>query len=160
MNGRLFIKTTSFLLDREPKRKVYRNPGVTLNPFTLKSSRVVRVLLSHQTQEWTQAELESRTGISRASVSLTLGDLIERELVEQTRPGNRQVAALYRVRDFNRLLDDWGAEDEWGKRTTIRQYSVLAANLVFCLINDWSYYFDPVFWLRATYRHTDLLGAA
>ncbi len=130
LNGRLFIKTTSFLLDREPKLKIYRNPGVTLNPFTLKSSRVVRLLLSHRTQEWTQSELESRTGISRASVSLTLGDLIERELVEQTGPGNRHVAALYRVRDFNRLLDDWGAEDEWGKRTTIRQYSVLAANLI------------------------------
>ena len=130
LNGRLFIKTTAFLLDREPKRKVYRNPGATLNPFTLKSSRIVRLLLSHRTQEWTQSELESRTGISRASVSLTLGDLLERELVEQTRPGNRHVAALYRVREFNRLLDDWGAEDEWGKRTTIRQYSVLAANLV------------------------------
>ncbi len=84
LNGRLFVKTPSFLLDREPKRNAYRNLGVELNPFTLKSSRVVRVLLSHRTREWTQAELELRTGISRASVSLTLTDLIERELVEQT----------------------------------------------------------------------------
>ncbi len=130
LNGRLFVKTPSFLLDREPKRSAYRNQGVELNPFTLKSSRVVRVLLSHRAQEWTQAQLELRTGISRASVSLTLTDLIERKLVEQTRPGNRHVAALYRVQDFNRMLDAWGEEDDWRKRTHVRQYSMLAANLV------------------------------
>ena len=111
LNGRLFIKTPSFLLDREPKRNIYRNPGATLNPFTLKSSRIVRLLLSHRTQQWTQEELESRTGISRAAISLTLGDLIGRELVEQTRPGSRHQAALDRMRDFHRLLDEGGAED-------------------------------------------------
>ena len=129
LNGRLFIKTPSVLLDRSPKGKAYRNPGAELNPFTLKSSRVVRLLLSHRAQEWTQEQLEQRTGISRALVSLTLADLIERELVVQTRPGNRHVAALYRVNDFDRLLDAWRAEDNWRKRTTIRQYSVLAGNL-------------------------------
>lgn len=129
LNGRLFVKTPSFLLDREPKRDAYRNPGAELNPFTLKSSRVVRALLSHREQEWTQGELETRTDISRALVSLTLADLIERELVERTRGGNRHLAALYRVRDFNRLLDAWSAEDQWRKRTTIQEYSVLAGNL-------------------------------
>jgi hypothetical protein len=130
LNGRLFIKAPSFLLDREPKSSVYRNPGTELNPFTLKSSRVVRVLLSHREQEWTQADLEARTGISRALVSLTLADLIERELVIKTRPGNRHVAAFYRVNDFGRLLDAWSAEDQWRKRTSIQQYSVLADNPV------------------------------
>jgi hypothetical protein len=130
LNGRIFLKTPSFLLDRGPKSKAYRNPGTELNPFTLKSSRVVRVLLSHREQEWTQADLETRTGISRALVSLTLADLIERELVEQTRAGSRHQAALYRARDFNRLLDAWCAEDQWRKRTSIQQYSALAGNLV------------------------------
>jgi len=130
LNGRLFVKTPSFLLDREPRTVVYRNPGAQLNPFTLKSSRVVRVLLSHREQEWTQADLEARTGISRALVSLTLADLIERELVERTRAGSRHVAALYRAKDFSRLLDAWSEEDRWPKRTSIRQYSVLAGNLV------------------------------
>jgi len=130
LNGRLFIKTPSFLLDRSPKSKAYRNPGAELNPFTLKSSRVVRVFLSRREQEWTQADLETHTGISRALVSLTLADLIERELVVQTRAGNRHVAALYRVQDFNRLMEAWSAEDNWRKRTTIQQYSALTGNLV------------------------------
>ncbi len=130
LNGRLFIKMPSFLLDRGPKSKAYRNPGTELNPFTLKSSRVVRVLLSHREQEWTQADLETRTGISRALVSLTLADLIERELVEPTRAGSRHEAALYRTRDFSRLLDAWSAEDQWRKRTSIQQYSALTGNLV------------------------------
>ncbi len=130
LNGRLFVKTRSFLLDREPRGKSYRNPGAALNPFTLKSSRVVRVLLSHREQEWTQSDLEAHTGISRALVSLTLAELIEQELVEQTRAGSRHEAALYRVGDFNRLLDAWSAADRWRKRTSIQQYSVLAGDLV------------------------------
>jgi hypothetical protein len=32
--------------------------------------------------------------------------------------------------------------------------------LVLCLINAWSYYFGALFWPRATYRHTNLLGVA
>ena len=129
LNGLLFLKTPSFLLDRGPKSRRYRNPGAELNPFTLKSSRIVRVLLSHREQEWTQADLETRTGISRGLVSLTLADLIERELVVQTRPGSRHEAALYRVKDFGRLLDAWREEDDWRKRTSVQQYSVLAGNL-------------------------------
>ena len=129
LNGRLFVKTPSFLLDRGPRGKGYRNPVAAFNPFTLKSSRIVRSLLSRWQQEWTQVDLEHATGISRALVSLTLADLIERELVTQTRPGNRHQAALYRVSEFDRLLDAWAKEDNWRKRTVIRQYSVLAASL-------------------------------
>ncbi len=129
LNGRLFFRTPWFLMDRQPAGGSYRNPKTELNPFTLKSSRAVRLLLSHRAQEWTQAELEARTGVSRTLVSVTLADLIERELVVQTRPGNRHVAALYRVNNFDRLLDAWRAEDDWAKRTTIRQYSVLAGSL-------------------------------
>ena len=129
LNGRLFFKTPWFLMDRQPAGGGYRNPGSELNPFTLKSSRTVRLLLAHRAQEWTQAELETRTGVSRALVSVTLADLIKRELVVQTRPGNRHVAALYRVNDFDRLLDAWRAEDSWSKWTSIRQYSVLAGSL-------------------------------
>ena len=130
LNGRLFVKTPSFLLDRSPKSNAYRNPGAELNPFTLKSSRVVRVLLSHREQEWTQADLETRTGISRALVSLTLTDLIDRELVVQTQPSSRHGSGAYRVNDFDRLLDSWRAEDQWQKRVSVQQYSLLSGNLV------------------------------
>ena len=130
LNGRLFIQTPSFLLDREPKSAVHRNPGAELNPFTLKSSRVVRLLLAHRKREWTQADLETRTGISRALVSLTLAELIEREFVVQTQAGNRHAAALYRVKDFEQLLTAWSAENDWRKRVNIQQYSLLAGNLV------------------------------
>jgi transcriptional regulator with XRE-family HTH domain len=88
------------------------------------------VLLSHREQGWTQADLEARTGISRALVSLTLADLIEQEQVVQTRAGNRHLAALYRVDDFGRLLEAWSAADDWRERVTIQQYSLLAGNLV------------------------------
>jgi hypothetical protein len=129
LNGRLFLKTPSFLLDREPKRHAYRNPSNKFNSFTPKPSRVVRVLLSHREQEWTQADLQSRTRISRALVSLTLTDLVDRGLVEQTRAGSRHAAALYRVRDFEGLLDAWIGEDEWRKRVHVQQFSVLAGNV-------------------------------
>lgn len=129
LNGRFFIQTPSLLIDREPKLRRYRNSGPQVRPFVLKSARVSRVLLSEREREWNQAELQKRTGISRALVSLTLAALIERELVTQTRAGNRQAQALYRVNDFGRLLDAWAAEDNWQKRVTIEQYSVLAGSL-------------------------------
>jgi hypothetical protein len=157
LNGRLFIKTPSFLLDREPKSGAYRNPGTELNPFTLKSSRVVRVLLSHRDQDWTQAELETRTGISRALVSLTLADLIGRELVVQTRAGNRHVAAWYRVNDFGRLLAAWSAADDWRKRVSIHQYSLLTndvleiANTVQSGLGENNAFFTQ--WFAAHLRH-------
>ena len=130
LNGRLYIRTEWFLLDRSPKRISYRNSEPNVNPFTLKSSRVIRAFLSRREHEWSQEELQIRTSISRPLVSLTLAELIERELVAQTRPGNRHAAALYRVKDFDRLLDAWGAADDWSKRTTIEQYSVLAGDFV------------------------------
>ena len=90
----------------------------------------MRVFLSHRKQDWTQADLETHTGISRALVSLTLTDLIEREVVEQTRAHTRKIEALYRVKDFGRLLEAWSAADNWRKRTSIQQYSALTGNLV------------------------------
>lgn len=128
LNGRLFLKVPSLIVDRGPRGKGYRGPGPELNPFTLKSSRVVRMLLASREREWTQEDLQTGTGISRALVSLTLADLIERELVEQTRPCSRDQAGLYRVGDFNRLLDAWSAEDRWHKRTVVRQYSALSGD--------------------------------
>lgn len=128
LNGRLYFQTESFLLDREPKVNAYRNPSTDFNPFTLKSSRVVRTLLTHRDREWTQVELKERASVSRASVSLTLNDLISRDLVEQTRSGNRHQEALYRLANFDGLLDDWGEADYWKKRVTIQQYSLLASD--------------------------------
>lgn len=157
LNGRLFIRTPFFLLDRGPRNGRFRNPGPKINPFSLKSSRVVRVLFSHRQGEWSQVELEERTGVSRALISLTLTELINRELVEQTQSGNRDRQGLYRLKDFDRTLDEWKEEDDWRKRTTVHQFSVLAGDLVEIAetaqtkLGSESIYFTQ--WFAAQYRH-------
>ena len=130
LNGRLFILTPGFVVDREPKGSRYRNPGSEVKLFTLKTSRLIRALLAQRDEVWTQEALTSRTKVSKALTSLALADLIEEEYVTKLSGGNRHKAATYRLNDFDRLLDAWQAADQWSKRVSIQQYSALTGNLV------------------------------
>ncbi|MGD0206765.1 MAG: hypothetical protein ABSC89_04065 [Verrucomicrobiota bacterium] len=130
LNGRLFIQTPWFLLDREPKSTRYRNQISEVKLFTLKTSRIIRALLSHRDEVWTQENLAKRTKVSRALVSLSLADLIKEEYVTQISGGNRHQAATYRLNDFDRLLDAWRAKDHWHKRVSFQQYSLLTNDVL------------------------------
>jgi DNA-binding transcriptional ArsR family regulator len=74
----------------------------------------------------TQEELELRTGVSRAIISQVLAWLEDEDLVKLLRRSGRRIPAQYQLADFDRLLDAWKAEDDWKKRTTIHQFSVLS----------------------------------
>jgi hypothetical protein len=129
LNGRLFIKAPFLLLDRDAKTNRYRNPTSAPNLFTLKTSRLIRALLSQRDVVWTQEALTARTQVSRTLVSLALADLIEEDYVLRLADGNRHQPATYRLKDFDRLLDAWRAEDRWEKRASIQQYSLLTNDL-------------------------------
>jgi hypothetical protein len=129
LNGRLFIKAPFFLLDRNPKTKRYRNPSSPPKLFTLKTSRLIRALLSHRETTWTQEVLAERTQVSRTLISLALAALIDEEFVTLVSSGNRHRAATYRLKAFDPLLDAWRAADRWDKRVVIHQYSLLTNDL-------------------------------
>lgn len=125
LNGRLFIQTPWFLLDREPKAGRYRNPVAEPDLFSLKTSRLVRALLSHRDKTWTQDELTERTKVSRGLVSRVLNSLTQQGYVARESTGTRHAPAPYRLAEFDRLLDAWRTADAWSKRVSLQQYSLL-----------------------------------
>lgn len=126
LNGRLFVQTPDFLLDRRPTEVSFRNPRTGPDPFSPKASRIVRALLNYRDRPLTQEELELRTGVSRAIISQVLSKLVDDDFVKQLSPSSRRIPAQYQLADFDRLLDAWRKADDWQKRTAIHQFSVLS----------------------------------
>lgn len=126
LNGRLFVQKPSFLLDRRPGEIRFRNPRTGTDPFSPKASRIVRALLSHRESPLTQEDLSKRADVSRTIVSQVLSRLVEEEWVKQLSPSGRRTSARYQLADFDRLLDAWVAVDDWWKRSTVHQFSVLS----------------------------------
>jgi len=126
LNGRLFIQSADFLLDRRPTETRFRNPRTGPDPFSPKASRIVRTLLNHRDSAFTQEELELRTGVSRTIISQVLARLEDEDFVKQLSRSGRRTPAQYQLAEFDHLLDLWKATDDWRKRTTIHQFSVLS----------------------------------
>ena len=120
LNGRLWLRTEGVLIEREAKRASFRPAVTEPNVFSVKGSRLVRTLLSHGEREWTHKELVERTGLSKGLVSR-----LSRHLIEQGLLAQRERTLLVKQRDA--LLDAWAAQDDWRKRTTLHQYSLLVS---------------------------------
>lgn len=126
LNGRLFIQTPWFLLDREPKEALHRNPVAEPDLFSPRASRIARALLSQRDRAWTQEAFVERTKVSRGLLSRILATLTRRGYVKQESAGTRLASAVYRLADFDRLLDAWKAADTWTKRVNVQSFSILA----------------------------------
>jgi len=118
LNGRLWLRTEGVLIERDAKQSRYRPAVAEPDAFSVKSSRLVRTLLSHGNREWTHKELVERAGLSKGLVSRLTQHLVEQGLLAQ------RDRAL-RVKQRDALLDAWAARDDWRKRTTVHQYSLL-----------------------------------
>jgi DNA-binding MarR family transcriptional regulator len=124
LNGRIFIRTDFFLLDREPHGKSFNGPVVDADLFSRKSSRIIRALLSHPKEPWEQEKLAARTKTSPALVSRILKALLrEGYISKQTASESRK--GLYSLKESNALLNAWQNQDDWKKRTRIQAYSIL-----------------------------------
>jgi DNA-binding MarR family transcriptional regulator len=126
LNGRLFIKTDRYLLDRQPRKRIYRNPVSEPDLFSLKTSRIIRAFLSRREKDWTQEELGEHTKLSPGLISRILKTLVTHGYAkrEKASPGIKS-RARYHLQEFDRLLDAWRAGDDWRKRTRVQQYSAL-----------------------------------
>ncbi len=121
LNGRQWVREKGTFVDRYPSGKRRFRPALaTLDPFQPKSSRLVRALLSQPGRQWSQRDLAVRTGLSPGLVSRLIRHLVNEGLIGE----NDRAWSLLR-RDA--LLDAWTAHDDWSKRTSIQQYSVLEA---------------------------------
>jgi len=123
LNGRTWIRSDGLIVDRALKsRDRYRAPLPSIDPFSLKSSRLIRTILSRPGQEWTLTSLTQSTCLSAGLVSRLLGRL-ERE--GWIKKAGRQIT----LTRGTELVDAWAAVDDWAKRTSIRQYSALTKDL-------------------------------
>jgi hypothetical protein len=151
LNGRQWIRAEGVLVDRKPLERRYRPQLLPPDVFQPKSSRLVRALLSQPDRRWSQGELGERTGLSRGLVSRLVRHLVNEGFVAQD---NR----VFRVLRTDALLDAWAARDQWAKRTTVRQYSLLesdvetiARKLVKTVPTDETVVFTQ--WFAANLRH-------
>ena len=153
LNGRLWLRTKGLLVERQPGASSQRvRPALTPpDLFSAKSSRLARALLSHPGRAWTQGELVARTGLSAGLVSRLVHHLVNEGLLGQ----DQRVLLVARA---DALLDAWAARNDWARRTTVRQYSLLepdleavARRLVKCLPTSG----QPTFtqWFAANLRH-------
>jgi len=115
------------LIDRHGTgEKRFRPEVLPPDPFQPKSSRLVRTLLSHPDRQWTHAELTERTGLSAGLISRLVKHLEHQAIVGREGATKQPVISL---RQANALLDEWVRKDNWKKRTAVRQYSLLTADL-------------------------------
>jgi DNA-binding MarR family transcriptional regulator len=129
LNGRLFVKTDHYLLDRQPKGKTYQNPVSDPDLFSLKTSRIIRTLLSHPEKTWTQDDLRAQTSLSPGLISRILKALVSQGYVSVGKVSGVKSRVHYRLLEFDRLLDAWRVEDDWTKRVTLQQFSVLSSDV-------------------------------
>lgn len=124
LNGRVWLRAKGLLVDREAGNASvqHRTAEAPANPFSLKGSRLARVLLSFPGRQWRQVDLAAFTGLSQGLLSRLLAHASAEGWVE----GNR---GDWSVKDHDGLLDTWKAADIWKKRVTVQQYSTLDGNL-------------------------------
>jgi hypothetical protein len=123
LNGRLWLRAEGLLVERQPTAANRFRPAIVPpDVFSLKSVRLVRTLLTHPGRVWTHRQLVERTGLSPGLVTRIVKHLINEGLV-----GVDQRAISLKRPDA--LLEAWAASDDWSRRTTVRQYSLLASDV-------------------------------
>jgi hypothetical protein len=110
------------VVERDAKTLRFRAAIASPDPFSVKSSRLVRTLLAHREREWSHKELVERTGLSKGLVSRLSSYLIEQGLLAQEK-------RALRVKQWDGLLDAWTTKDDWLGRTTVHQYSLVESDL-------------------------------
>lgn len=86
--------------------------------FSPKAARVLRVLLQGPLRAWKVKDLAAEAAVSIGHVSAVRQQLLAREWAVEEEEG-------LRISKPDALLDAWVAEDDWGKRTESREYSLL-----------------------------------
>ena len=88
--------------------------------FSPKATRVLRYLLSDIHRLWKVKDLQVESGVSLGLVSNIRKLLLDQEWSSKENP--------LQVKKPEKLLDAWKAEDDWKKRTEVREYSLLISN--------------------------------
>lgn len=161
LSGNCNIEFGGIWIDRSGKPRKYKEERSQKSLFTPKASRVLRVLLQGPLKSYLVNELAYKAGVSLGHVSKLRSLLLDEDLAEETKMGIRIKGAV----GARSILRDWLLEDDFSKRTQIKEYSTLASDftlagnlLAFCGAHSSVSDLDPLFtlnfgaWLRAPHN--------
>jgi hypothetical protein len=149
-NGRLSFDRV--FIEMRSAGNPFRESREVRSLFAPKAARVLRVLLQGPLRPWKVVELADAAQVSLGWVSAVRQHLFAREWVVDE-PGG------LRVTKPEALLDAWARGDEWMRRTTTKEYSLLSndptqlAEKLRNMLGDQPYAFTQWFagWLRHPY---------
>lgn len=99
----------------------FREQRESRSIFAPKATRVLRTLLQGPLRPWKVANLASEAQVSLGWVSAVRQHLLAHEWATEEAGG-------FRLTKPEVLLDAWSAADQWKKRATIREYSLLVSD--------------------------------
>ncbi|GAB4247468.1 MAG: hypothetical protein Kow00129_08000 [Thermoleophilia bacterium] len=111
-NAEITAPGLRIMVEGRPNR--FKRPGRPSSVFATKSSRLIRWLLLHPAEAFTQADLAEVTGLDKGHVSRLTGRLLEDGLV------NRNEEHELVVPDPLLLLDAWREQYDFGKLHVVK----------------------------------------
>ena len=124
LNGYIWISAKGLAIERDvpPRNKRFVLAEPSVNFFSFKSSRVARTLLSYPDRAWKQADIAELTKLSKGLVSRLLNHATEQGWVDDKR-------GAWSLLNREPVLSAWEAADDFHKRVSVQQYSLLEPNL-------------------------------
>lgn len=120
-SGNCHLSFGSVHIHVEGKPNQYKPKREFGSLFSPKASCVLRILLQGPLRPWKVVELEKASGVSLGTISSVRGELLKQTWAEDTEHG-------LQITKPDAVLDAWVKEDDWSKRTTVREYSLLTKN--------------------------------
>lgn len=120
LNGRVWLRAPGLFVDTHLSMAgiTFRTNEPGIAPFSPRSSRIARVLLSTGDRAWTVETLARDAGLSISRVSEVLNDFKDHGWMSGSRGG-------WRLAEADALLDAWVKEDDWTARGSLKEYASL-----------------------------------
>ncbi|HAV12705.1 MAG TPA: hypothetical protein DCX06_04295 [Opitutae bacterium] len=118
LSGNCHLNFGSVYIHVEGKPNQYKSKRPYGSLFSPKASRVLRPLLHGPLRPWKVVDLEKESRVSLGTVSTVRGELLKQAWAEDTENG-------LRITKPDEVLNAWVKQDNWTKRTTVREYSLL-----------------------------------
>lgn len=161
LSGNCNLEFGGVWIERRGLPRRYKEARSQKSLYTPKASRILSVLLQEPLRPHKVEELAEAADVSLGLVSKVRKVLLDQELGEDSKEGIRINGAV----GVRTILRDWLKEDDFSKRTEIREYSTLASDLTlagnlvaFCQTDNSLSDKEPLFtlnfaaWLRAPHN--------
>lgn len=123
LSGNCNIEFGGIWIERKGLPRKYKEVRSQKSLFSLKASRILRILLQGRLVSHKVEELAETADVSLGLVSKVRRLLLDEALAEESREG-------IRVTKPWKILDQWLDEDDFAKRTDIHEYSTLLSDHV------------------------------